>query len=158
MFPLRPKRDAAEGAAAAPLAPKGEAAEGEAAEGAAAAGSRGSHRAPQESKRQSCSHQVRQELMLSKMKYRHARVSHALHSPRRKEEEQKRKLAIRQRADEDETNVALRRKLEENQQEQERLRQSQTMRATNKPAAFRVTHADTSDQVRHPQQKTSLCR
>lgn len=62
----------------------------------------------------------------------------------RKEEEQKRKLAIRQRADEDETNLALRRKLEENRQERERLKQGQSTKAqaTNKPAAFKVTNGD----------------
>ncbi|XP_056867948.1 cilia- and flagella-associated protein 99 [Takifugu flavidus] len=59
----------------------------------------------------------------------------------RKEEEQKRQLAIRQRAAEDETNLALRRKLEENRKERERLKQSQTAKAqdTSKPAAFKVT-------------------
>lgn len=73
----------------------------------------------------------------------------------RKEEEQKRKMAVRQRADEDETNVALRRKLEDNRQERERLKQSQTMKAqaTKKPAAYKVTNADTTDQVRNPKQK-----
>lgn len=83
-----------------------------------------------------------------------------VYAQHRKEEEQKRKLAIRQRADEDETNLALRRKLEENQQERERLKQSRTMKAqaTNKPAAFKVTNPDTTDQVWNPKKKTSLCR
>lgn len=89
---------------------------------------------------------------MSLLKQRHAWVWHPLtrvSTQHRKEEEQKRKLAIRQRADEDETNLALRRKLEENRQERERLRQSQTMKAqaANKPAAFKVTNADTTKQV-----------
>lgn len=64
-----------------------------------------------------------------------------VYTQHRKEEEQKRKLAIRQRADEDETNLALRRKLEENRKERERLQQSQTAKAqdTSKLAAFKVT-------------------
>lgn len=81
--------------------------------------------------------------MLPELEQRHARVLSPFvdRLQHRKEEEQKRKLAIRQRADEDETNLALRRKLEENRKERERLKQSQTVKAqdTSKPAAFKVT-------------------
>ncbi|CAG10560.1 unnamed protein product [Tetraodon nigroviridis] len=57
----------------------------------------------------------------------------------RKEEEQKRKLAIRQRADEDETNLALRKKLEENRQERERLKQSVALSQTSPTPAVSST-------------------
>lgn len=136
-----PKGAAAEGAAGA--AGAGSLfTKGEAAEGAAAAGNHGNHRAPQESERQSRCHQVSKCCpSWSKDTRVSSRPLLTVSTQHRKEEEQKRKLAIRQRADEDETNLALRRKLEENRKERERLKQSQTVKAqdTSKPAAFKVT-------------------
>lgn len=143
MDPLPPKGEAAEGAAgAAGEGPRFT--KGEAAEGAAAAGSHGNHRAPQESQRQSRCHQVSEKRMSPGLKQRNMCASHPfmmVHKQHRKEEEQKRKMAIRHRADEDEMNLALRRKLEENRKERESLKQSQTAKAqdTSKPAAFKVT-------------------
>lgn len=135
-----PKGAAAEGAAGA--AGAGSLfTKGEAAEGAAAAGSHGNHRAPQESERQS---RCRQVSKCSPSWSKDIRVCPrpllTVCTQHRKEEEEKRKLAVRQRAEEDETNLALCKKLEENRKERERLKQSQTAKAqdTSKPAAFKV--------------------